>query len=298
MRKILKWFGFVLAGFAAIVLIALAAIYIRSEQRINRTYQVEPENDSYRTSDELLEQGEHLAVIRGCTDCHGDNLGGEVMIADPMIGVIAASNLTSGEGGVAETYTDPELARAIRHGIDAEGQGLIVMPSQEFFVLSDGDVAALIAYIRSLEPVDNSLPERNLTLMARALFVAGQLPPLAAEVIDHEEPHPEAPAPAANAEYGKYLATGCIGCHGADYSGGPIPGGPPGSPPAPNLTPAGNLGNWTESDFINTLRTGETPGGRQLDPEFMPWTATAQMSELELKAIWAFLQTLPPTESN
>ncbi len=170
------------------------------------------------------------------------------------------------------------------------------MPSQEFFILSDGDVGALVAYIRSLPPVDRQLPEQQLTLMARALFIAGELPPLAAEVIDHDEPHPEAPEPAVTVEYGQYLATGCMGCHGADYAGGAVPGAPPGSPPAANLTPAGNLGNWSEAQFIEAMRTGITPEGKQLDPSMMPWPSTAEMSDLELKAVWAFLQSLPPVE--
>lgn len=298
MSKYLRWVGIALAAVAAVIAIALSVVYLVSEQRLNQTFQVELEPIEVQSTEELIDQGEHIAVIRGCTDCHSQDLGGSIIVEDPMIGTIASANLTSGQGGVASAYSDAALARAIRHGVDHQAGGLLIMPSEEYFILSDGDVAALIAYIRSLPPVDRSQPEPQLTLMARALYIAGQLPPLAAEVIDHSAPHPQAPAPAANAAYGQYLASSCIGCHGADYGGGTVPGAPPDSPQAANLTPAGELSQWSEAEFMETLRTGVTPNGEQLDPSVMPWPGFAQMSDLELKALWAFLQSLPPVENN
>jgi mono/diheme cytochrome c family protein len=94
-------------------------------------------------------------------------------------------------------------------------------------------------------------------------------------------------------EYGRYVANGCIGCHGSNFSGGKIPVGPPDWPPASNLTPQadGRLTKWTEADFIQTLRTARRPDGTELNP-VMP-RLFGQMDDVELKAIWAFLQTLP-----
>jgi hypothetical protein len=64
-----------------------------------------------------------------------------------------------------------------------------------------------------------------------------------------------------------------------------------------SLTPAGNLADWSEADFIRTLRTGITPNGRELDPELMPWSTVGRLSDDEAKAIWLYLQSLPPVET-
>jgi mono/diheme cytochrome c family protein len=271
-------------------------MYLLSEGRLNKVYVVESSGMSFHNNDQIIEEGARLAVIRGCTDCHGADLGGKAVIEDPALETIYATNLTSGENGIGNDYSDEELVTAIRHGIRKNGTGLLVMPSQEFFVLSDADVNALVAFLRSVPPVDREPPEGGLTLLARALFMAGQLPPLAAEVIDHEAPRPEPPEIRADAEFGAYLATSCTGCHGLDFTGGPVPGAPPEAPEARNLTPAGNLGNWDEAGFINTLRTGVTPEGKQLDPAIMPWPGVAAMTDVELQALWAFLQGLPVNE--
>ncbi len=81
------------------------------------------------------------------------------------------------------------------------------------------------------------------------------------------------------------------------FSGGPIPGVPPDWPTAANLTPGGELANWSEKAFIDTLRNGFTPSGKQLDPQYMPWTTFGQMTDDELKAMWLYLQSLPAKET-
>jgi hypothetical protein len=87
----------------------------------------------------------------------------------------------------------------------------------------------------------------------------------------------------------------CRTCHGDALSGGKDPN--PAAPPAPNLSPAGELGGWTEAGFVNTLRTGRTPGGRQLS-DFMPWKYFGRLTDDELRAIWLYLQSLPPGVSD
>jgi cytochrome c1 len=296
MRGILKWIGIVLGGLVVLIAIAGVSIYFASEARLNATFDVPEESMSFYNNDEAVALGEHLAVIRGCTDCHSEDLGGKVMIADPMLGMVYASNLTAGAGGIGESYSDESLARAIRHGVGADDNGLLVMPSEEFFIFSDEDVNALVAYIRSLPAVDREPEETKLSLLGRALFMAGQLPPLSAEVIDHNATRPAAPQVAADADYGEYLAITCTGCHGKDFAGAPIPGAPPDTPPSANLTPGGSLANWDEAGFIQALRTGVTPDGKTLDPAQMPWPATAVMSDLELQALWRYLQSLPAVQ--
>lgn len=295
MRIILKWTGIVVGGLVGLAAVALAAVYIASNARINTTYEIQAAVVQIPTDAEAIAAGEHLAVTRGCTDCHSENLGGGAFVDDPMLGTLYASNLTSGAGGVG-AYTDADWVRAIRHGIGPDGQSLIWMPSQEFYFLSDEDLGSLIAYLKTVPAVDNELPEHTLRPMGRALFLAGQLPLLPAEIVEHEAPRPNAPQPGVTAEYGAYLAVGCSGCHGPDYSGGPIPGGAPDWPPAANLTPGGDLVDWSEADFIAAFRTGIKPNGQPFD-ENMPYEAIGQMTDDELKAVFLFLRSLPATET-
>jgi len=91
---------------------------------------------------------------------------------------------------------------------------------------------------------------------------------------------------------GRYLAdiAGCHGCHGTGLSGGPV-AGPPGLPPASNLTTAG-IGDWTEADFVRAMRNGRRPDGSSLDP-FMPWEVFGKMTDDELHALWLYLRSVP-----
>jgi mono/diheme cytochrome c family protein len=170
---------------------------------------------------------------------------------------------------------------------------LLVMPADDYAPMSDADVGALIAYIRSLPPVDSQLPPSQIRPLGQILLGAGLLPSFPAELIDHQAKR-EAVPPGVTAEYGRYLAMtgGCTGCHGPGLSGGPIPGVPPDFPPARNITPTG-IGNWTDADFFRALREGKRPDGSAIDT-FMPWMATRQMTDDEIKALLTYLRTVPP----
>jgi hypothetical protein len=92
-------------------------------------------------------------------------------------------------------------------------------------------------------------------------------------------------------DYGRYIVQGnCQGCRGENLAGGPPLA--PGFPPIPGLTKAGALARWQESDFVNALRTGQTPEGKQMNSEYMPWRDLGQMNVTELRAVWSYLQTL------
>jgi cytochrome c553 len=228
-----------------------------------------------------------LATVRGCVECHGDNLGGRVFIDVPPVGRLAGANLTRGR---AAPLTDADWERAVRHGVRRDGKPLLFMPSNEFAGMSDEDLAALMAYARSLPAVAAPLPPNRVGPVLRALTVAGQAT-VAAEQVDHAKPHPARVAPAVTPEYGAYLAAGCTGCHGAGFGGGKIPGAPPDWKPAANLTPTG-IGHYTEADFIRALRTGRRPGGAAIDSS-MPWRLTREMTDVELRALYAYLRALP-----
>lgn len=298
MKKVLKWIGIVLAGLVGLIVLAVAVVYAISGYRFNRTYQVQVDPMEIPTDPAAITYGEHIASIRGCKACHGDDLSGQIEFQDPMVGVIANANLTGGQGSEVIDYTTEDWARSIRHGVGPDGKPLLIMPSQQHTVMSDEDLSALLAYIQSLPPVDNELPDLTVSLFPRLMYVLGPMDFLVpAELIDHDAPRPPAPERGVTVEYGEYLAGLCSLCHGPGFSGGPIPGTPPEDPPAANLTPAGELQNWSFADFLTAMRTGVTPTGRQLREEFMPYqTLFGDMTDEEWEAIWLYLQTLPPRE--
>ena len=129
--KILKWVGIVLGTIAAILLIFIAVTYFISERHFNETYDIQAETLEVSADSSIIAQGEHVATIRGCIECHGENLGGQVFIDDPAIGLLIATNLTTGEGGIGSEYTNEDMVRAIRHGVNKDGKPAIFMPSHE-----------------------------------------------------------------------------------------------------------------------------------------------------------------------
>ena len=290
--RLLKWVALVFGSLVVLMAIVLTLVYLITNKRMNQSFSVVSHPVAAPADSAALAYGKRLSQMRGCTDCHGENLAGRLMIDAPLVAKLYASNLTPGKGGIGKKYSDADWERSIRHAVAPDGKPLIFMPAQEFFYLSDGDLSALISYLKSLPPEDNELPASSIGPLARILFLAGQMPLVPAELIDNQAAHPDAPTPGVTVEYGRYLTLGCIGCHKPDFSGGPIPGAPPDWPPASNLTPSGNLKHWSESDFIQAMRTGIKPDGQPFSPQ-MPYQALNAMTDTELKAVWRFLQSLP-----
>src|SRR3972149_6907241 len=292
MKKILKWMGIVLGLLVGLVVLAVVAVYAITQAPLNKTYSIQVEPISISTDAVTIERGQHVAVIRFCTDCHGANMAGRMFLDDPIIGRVATTNLTSGKGGVGGELSDTDWVQAIRHGIRPDGKPLLIMPAGEFYYLSDADLGAVIAYVKSLPPVDNELPAKEIGTLFRVAMTFMDVVIIPAEVIDHAAPRPIAPEAGVTLEYGKYLAITCTGCHGSGFSGGPIPLAPPEFPPALNLTPGGELQGWTVEMFINTLRTGVTPSGHQFDNQYMPWQQLGHMTDEELHTRSLFLRCL------
>ncbi|MEO6966900.1 MAG: c-type cytochrome [Rhodanobacteraceae bacterium] len=284
--------------FALLILVAtlVAFVWIRSDAALSTHYAIDESALALPTDASSIARGEHIATTRGCRECHGADLGGHVVMDVPPIGRLAGPNLTRGRGGIGASLSVADWEHAIRHGIKPGGQPLLFMPIRDFSGLSDADTAAVIAWATQVPPVDREMPPARVGPAGRALFAFGKMPNLLeARLIDQHAPHVAALPAVVGLEYGRYLASACTGCHGQHFSGGAIPGLPPSFPKAANLTsdPRTGLGNWSEADFVRTIRTGKRPDGTALDP-FMPWPSLAHMSDTEFSALWLYLRSLPP----
>jgi cytochrome c553 len=293
MFRFLRFLAYILGLLAAFVGLVLFAVYFASSTKLEKTYAVTARAVTIPSDPAAVARGKHIAETRGCASCHGDDYAGAKVIDDPAMGKLYGSNLTRGKGSKVAEFRDDDWVRAIRHGVTRAGRGLVLMPSAEYAHLSDGDLGDVIAFLKTVSPVDRESVPVAPGPIARALLLAGKLK-LAADEIDHGQVQPAVVAPAVTLEYGRYLSVGCTGCHGTNFAGGKIEIGPPDWPHAANLTPheSGHLAKWSEEDFLRTLRTAKRPDGTELNP-VMP-RAFANLNDVELKALWMYFKTLPP----
>jgi cytochrome c553 len=299
MKRFLKVLAWLAGGLVSLVAALAITVFVASNAKLHKKFTVAVQPVRLPTDAAAVARGRHIAETRGCAECHGKDLAGATVFDNGAMGRADGPNLTRGAGGLPASFTDEDFVRAIRHGVAPDGRGLFLMPSADFSTMSDDDMGALVAYIKSVPPVDKPSGPVALGPVARALLTFGQIK-LAADVIDHANVKPAVVTPAVTVDYGRYIAVGCTGCHGDNFSGGKIKIGPPDWPPAANLTPHadGRLAKWTEEDFIRALRTAKRPDGTELNP-VMP-RAFAALDDVELKAIWMYLKTLPaaPTGSH
>ena len=294
MGRLFRWIGIVVAAVLALVLLAAAFVAVASWRRISRVHTVNvvvPR--TIPTDAAAVQHGKHMATATGsCTDCHGPDLGGNVLQEPSAFGTLAAPNLTRGAGGLGGAFTETDWVRGIRHGVHRDGTSLLVMPSEVFVFMNETDLGDLIAYLKQIPAVDRTMPPSRLGPLGRALLVAGQV-----TLITDRTPSIPFPAivpPGPTREYGRYIASyaGCIGCHGPGLSGGHVEG-PPGAPAATNLTPdPSGLEKWTEADFERALRRGVRKNGTPINI-FMPWPNFSGMTDDEVEALWLFVRSVP-----
>jgi mono/diheme cytochrome c family protein len=298
--KVLKWIGIVLGGLIGLLLLVALGLGIYGNLKWKPTEANRPLYPiTADTSPEGMARGKYLmeqAML--CTEaCHTSNdgvkfIGGaEEFTMGPIQVNFARPNLTpdpeTGLGG----WTDAEIARAIREGVDKDGRALVIMPSYTWHSLSDADVAAVVGYLRSLEPVKNAVPDFSANAVAKimaAFNMFGQ--PSRGEVISAAQAAPQPGTP----EYGSYMISvgGCRDCHQQNLAGGSLPFSEPGAIPAANLTPAGELAGWTLEQFIQSVTDGVKPTGKELD-EGMP---RYKMTPEDLADIFAYLKTVPAVQ--
>lgn len=277
-------------GIIIFIALAVAAVKLSFNSKANRVFakpDLQIHEDVVKADIEL---GKRLYTVRaGCIDCHGADLSGAVIMENPAMGNVHGANITPYK---LKDWTDEDIANAVRYGIHKEGRSLRFMPSFDYEGISKGDLAALIAYVRSVPAVEKENHQNTFGPIAHVMSVAGQMPIMfPAHAIDHSKGFSEKPAEEPTFEFGKYLAHSCVGCHRADYSGGKIPGGDPSWPPAADIR-LGNFAAYTEESFKEMILTGKSPvTGAMLRPP-MPIHLLKQLNETETKALWAYLSTL------
>ena len=287
-KKIIKVTGVVLGGLMMIGVLFYIKVYISTEKRIHKVYTIQPEKVDIPTDAASLALGARLVTTKGCRSCHGANLAGRILVNDPnKLGLIAAKNITKGKGGLPQDFGYEDWVMALKHGVNKDRKSLLLMPSYGFAQLTARDMAAIIAYCSQIAAVDNELPESKLGPLGRVLTDIGELHVLSAERVDHDLPFTQEIAPSLTVAYGKYQAVMCQSCHGENLKGGgPISAG---GPPVADITSTGKPGQWTDAQFMATLRSGKTPEGKQLK---MPWEMAAAMTDQELKALHLYLNSL------
>ncbi|MGH6624454.1 MAG: c-type cytochrome [Burkholderiaceae bacterium] len=298
MRKPLKIGLWILGTLAVLLGLLLIAVNVLADRKRHRVFEVNAAPVAFISDPAALAAGKYLFESRGCSECHGANGAGHAFVNDPNGLYVRSANITS--AGVVAKYTERDWVRAIRHGVNPKGNPLVIMPSGDWARMTDADLAALVAYARSLPPVtteNGGVAVVRLPLMVRALYAFGAIND-PADSIDHTLPPAKAVAVAVSPEHGGYVAAMCTGCHGPQFSGGKIPGTPPDWPPASNLTPGSGsaMGKYdTPEKFIAMLRTGKRPDGTAVS-RVMPFPSLAAMNDTDSAAVYVFLKTLPPRE--
>jgi mono/diheme cytochrome c family protein len=283
----LKWCGTSLAALLSTAVTSVSVIMIVGLVKLHARSAPAPDLRVVGTP-EQIQRGQ--AISNGfCSGCHSKTgtLTGGLDIGDDFpvpIGSFVSSNLTP--AGQLSRWSDGDIFRAIRSGMDRDGGWLIIMSYTNSGKLSDDDTLAVVAYIRSLPAAGKQTenPPDHLNLLGIMMLGAGMLPrgkPVSTGVIT-------APPKGSTLQYGEYILSyqDCRACHGDKLTGG-VPGqlGPLG--PDLNL-----VKGWKFEDFIATMRSGVDPNGHELGKQ-MPWRPVGRMGDDELRAVYEYLTHLP-----
>lgn len=240
----------VLLGLLALAAVGVAVLYAASARAIGRRYQVEIPAFalSLPRDSASLAEGERLAHTRGCTGCHAPDLGGDTYFSEPWVATAVAPNLTQ----IAAQRTDAELERAIRHGLRPDGTPLFGMPSEMFRVLTDGDLARILAFIRSVPASPRDPGRSSFGPLGRVALLLGDVQSSRYYIETERIP---GPPDSAALRTGHYVAwSSCTECHGGELKGDGMG--------SPSLGPLARA--YTADEFARFLQTGISRDGREL----------------------------------
>jgi mono/diheme cytochrome c family protein len=279
--------------------------------------------EKIETTPQRVARGEYLVEhVSDCLGCHSDHIdrfgypvkpgteGQGGFIFDKKLGfpgIVAAQNITSDPATGLGQWTDGEILRAFREGVDRNGNALFpMMPYQHLRNMCDEDAKSVVAYLRTLKPIQHTVPQKHIEFPVN-LLVKFAPQPITAPV--------NAPDRKNSVAYGKYLTTigGCYECHTPHddhnaliaekaFTGGWEMRGPWGRNFTANLTPHPEsfIGRATKAEFIGRFRafaamdastSPAVPAGRNT---IMPWLAFSKMTDEDLGAIYDYLKTLKP----
>jgi cytochrome c553 len=285
-NALLRWGGVILAGLLATAVSLLSVLVAAGLFRLHIRSAPVP-NLKIASTPARIQRGQAIDDSF-CSACHSKtgHLTGDMDIGQDLpipVGSFVSSNLTP--AGQLGRWSNGEIFRAIRNGIDADGHWLTIMSYTNAGKLSDDDIQSVIAYLRSQPAAGTATanPPDQFNLLGVILLGAGMLPrgkPIFTGVVT-------APPKGPTVQYGEYISwyLDCRECHGADLTGG-VPGqlGPMG----PGLD---FIREWRPAQFIATMRTGTDPSGHHLS-EQMPWGPIGKLDDEELAALYEYLTHL------
>ena len=291
MKKIAKYIGWAVAVLVVLGLIAAGAAHLLAQRKLNRSIDVQVAPVAFMNDAASLARGKYLFQSRGCSECHGANGAGKLFIDEPNGMRVWTPNISPGPGSVVAKYTEVDWVRTIRHGVKPDKRPILIMPCEDYNRFTDADLAAIVAYARSLPPEKGEAARMELPLVVKALYAADIVPD-APQRIDHTLPPAKAVAEGTTPEHGAYVANMCKGCHGDNFTGGKIPGSPPDWPPAADLTARATYATYDSlAKFRAMLRSGKRPTGEAI--KVMPFPSLGAMNDTDVEALYAFLTTLP-----
>ncbi|MBP6514914.1 MAG: cytochrome c [Steroidobacteraceae bacterium] len=270
--------GWMAGGLLAVAVAAAGVVFLGSEYLLRRHHEAPLEAVRVPVDAAALEQGRLRARLVGCyKGCHGPEAEGTVWVDEPGIARLTTPNLTQ----VIPQYTDAELVRLLRYGVRRDGTTAIGMPSHMFFHLSESDLGAVIAFMRSLPAREGPKQERHFGWKGRLGLLAGEFPTSVAEV-DRSRQRVGAQPATTSTERGRYIAMiTCPECHGPDLEG--YPGDTP-----PLLIVAA----YSFEEFTTLMRTGVAKGGRDVGlMSYIGRGRTTTLTDQEVADLYAFLQS-------
>jgi mono/diheme cytochrome c family protein len=318
MKRALKGLALLVAALLAVAGAGVAYLAVKPPKRKPAF------TEAIERTPERLARGEYLTRhLMDCFGCHSDfdtdkfgyptkagTLGQGGFPFDEKFGVpgrVCAQNITPDPENGIGTWTDGEVVRAIREGIDKNGDALFpMMPYSGYHDLADEDVKAVVAYLRTIPPVKHSVPPKQIKFPVNLLVKSAPRPV--------EEPIVAPDDAKDHLAYGKYLATigGCADCHaphdehqqvieGKGLSGGWLLALPTTRVVAANITPHKDtfMGQATKESFIGRFRAfaGEPPAATPGRNTVMPWLALSGATDKDLGAIFDYLKAQPPVEN-
>jgi len=293
-----KWIKRSLVGVVGLAVLAAAGLATGAylgDRKSQRQVPVAVTPVSIPTDAASLERGRYLYSTRGCTECHAASGAGRAFINDGKGMFAKAPNISPGPGNVVAQYKPEDWVRTIRHGVKPDGRPLFIMPSEDYSRLTDADLGAMIAYVKQLPPISGEGLVVEVPMLVKTLYAAGVIRD-AAEKIDHTLPPAQPVAAGVSPQHGAYVANMCIGCHGAQLSGGKIPGAPPDWPAAANLTSGDGsaMARYASADqFVAMLRNGKRPDGGAIS-QVMPFESLRELNDTDAQALYLHLKALPP----